>query len=61
MLQVAQWLQACHDAGLALRVQVNESHTPEKGGTSVPVRAAGRIPVRLTRPVMSLKSPPGRG
>lgn len=36
-LQVAQWLQACHDAGLALRVQVNESHTPEKGGTSVPV------------------------
>ncbi|MGF2656398.1 hypothetical protein ACQUWL_28615 [Serratia marcescens] len=25
-LQVAQWLQACHDADLALRVQVNESH-----------------------------------
>ncbi|EAQ9808001.1 hypothetical protein EAN25_25380 [Salmonella enterica] len=33
-LQVAQWLQACHDAGLALRVQVNESHTPEEGKTA---------------------------
>lgn len=26
-LQVATWLQACHDAGLDLRVQINESHT----------------------------------
>lgn len=26
-LQVAAWLQACHDAGIAVRVQVNESTT----------------------------------
>lgn len=26
-LQVATWLQACHDAGLDIRVQINESHT----------------------------------
>ncbi|BDW25567.1 hypothetical protein [Escherichia coli] len=25
---VAQWLQACHDAGMEVRVQVNESVTP---------------------------------
>ncbi|EPS3675941.1 hypothetical protein AB0Y29_21560 [Enterobacter hormaechei] len=30
-LQVAQWLQACHGAGIAVRVQVNESTTPEAG------------------------------
>lgn len=30
-LQVATWLQACHDAGIAVRVQVNESLKPEKG------------------------------
>ncbi|EIX6203865.1 hypothetical protein RFI20_005288 [Klebsiella pneumoniae] len=30
-LQVAAWLQACHDAGIAVRVQVNESTTPEAG------------------------------
>ncbi|WP_164850598.1 hypothetical protein [Enterobacter sp. N18-03635] len=30
-LQVATWLQACHDAGIAVRVQVNESTTPEEG------------------------------
>ncbi|HCT7898538.1 TPA: hypothetical protein OT849_002554 [Enterobacter cloacae] len=29
-LQVAQWLQACHGAGIAVRVQVNESTTPEE-------------------------------
>lgn len=34
-VQVAAWLQACHDAGLALRLQVNESHTPEEGDTAV--------------------------
>ncbi|MEG5923541.1 hypothetical protein UXQ12_24095 [Enterobacter hormaechei] len=28
-LEVAAWLQACHDAGIAVRVQVNESTTPE--------------------------------
>ena len=27
-LEVAQWLQACHDAGIEVRVQVNESVTP---------------------------------
>ncbi|EGQ2664450.1 hypothetical protein I3F25_004093 [Escherichia coli] len=27
-LEVAQWLQACHDAGMEVRVQVNESVTP---------------------------------
>ncbi|WP_424677603.1 hypothetical protein [Enterobacter hormaechei] len=30
-LQVAQWLQACHDAGIAVRMQINESTTPEAG------------------------------
>jgi len=30
-LQVATWLQACHDAGIAVRVQVNESLKPEEG------------------------------
>ena len=27
-LEVAQWLQACHNAGMEVRVQVNESVTP---------------------------------
>lgn len=27
-LELAQWLQACHDAGIEVRVQVNESVTP---------------------------------
>ncbi|EGJ4726771.1 hypothetical protein IM131_005120, partial [Escherichia coli] len=27
-LDVAQWLQACHDAGMEVRVQINESITP---------------------------------
>lgn len=30
-LQVATWLQACYDAGIAVRMQVNESLTPEEG------------------------------
>ncbi|HCH0659614.1 TPA: hypothetical protein NKO55_004230 [Enterobacter asburiae] len=34
-LQVAAWLQACHDAGIAVRVQVNESTTPEAGTLNV--------------------------
>lgn len=29
-LQVAAWLQACHDVGIAVRVQVNESTTSEE-------------------------------
>lgn len=33
-LQVAQWLQACHDAGIDIRLQVNESHSPEEGKTA---------------------------
>lgn len=28
-LQVAYWLQACHDNGIVIRVQVNESHSFE--------------------------------
>ncbi|WP_170714327.1 hypothetical protein [Escherichia coli] len=27
-LEVAQWLQACHDAGMEVRVQINESVAP---------------------------------
>lgn len=34
-LQVAQWLQACHDAGIAVRMQINESTTPEAGTLNV--------------------------
>ncbi|HBC5673685.1 TPA: hypothetical protein KEV01_003866 [Citrobacter koseri] len=34
-LQVAQWLQACHEAGIAVRMQINESHTPEAGTLNV--------------------------
>ncbi|WP_369136550.1 hypothetical protein [Klebsiella variicola] len=30
-LQVATWLQTCHEAGIAGRVQINESATPEEG------------------------------
>lgn len=30
-VQVAAWLQACHDAGIAVRMQINESHAPEEG------------------------------
>ncbi|KDX07867.1 hypothetical protein [Raoultella ornithinolytica] len=34
-LQVATWLQACHDARIAVRVQINESATPEEGTRNV--------------------------
>jgi len=34
-LQVATWLQACHEAGIAVRVQINESATPEEGALNV--------------------------
>ena len=34
-LQVAAWLQACHDAGIAVRVQINESTAPEAGTLNV--------------------------
>ncbi|MCK7252414.1 hypothetical protein [Enterobacter kobei] len=30
-LQVATWLQTCHDAGIAVRMQINESDAPEEG------------------------------
>ncbi|HAY7229121.1 TPA: hypothetical protein JN332_000224 [Shigella sonnei] len=30
-LQVATWLQACHDARIAVRVQINECAAPEEG------------------------------
>ncbi|HBW2224749.1 TPA: hypothetical protein MEL26_005234 [Klebsiella quasipneumoniae subsp. quasipneumoniae] len=38
-LQVATWLQACHDAGIAVRVQINESTTPEAGTRNVTAQA----------------------
>ncbi|EJD9082997.1 hypothetical protein Q3R78_004439 [Salmonella enterica] len=34
-LQVATWLQACHEAGIAVRMQINESATPEEGTVNV--------------------------
>ncbi|EOD5001687.1 hypothetical protein [Salmonella enterica] len=33
-LQVAIWLQACHDAGIDIRMQINESTTPDEGMTA---------------------------
>lgn len=30
-LQVATWLQACHAAGIVVRMQINESRIPEEG------------------------------
>ncbi|CAI9408124.1 hypothetical protein [Lelliottia sp. T2.26D-8] len=41
-LQVATWLQACHDAGIAVRVQINESAAPEEGSPD------GTAPADLT-------------
>lgn len=35
-LKVAQWLQACHDSGIDIRLQINESTTPEEGMTAAP-------------------------
>lgn len=42
-LQVAIWLQACHDAGIAVRVQINESAAPEEGtpGDTAPADLTG--------------------
>ncbi|MCW9490450.1 hypothetical protein [Klebsiella michiganensis] len=42
-LQVATWLQACHDAGIAVRVQINESAAPEEGtpGDTAPADLTG--------------------
>lgn len=33
-LQVATWLQTCHDAGIDIRMQINESTTPDEGMTA---------------------------
>lgn len=41
-LQVAHWLQACHGAGIAVRMQINESTTPEAGTLN------GTVPSDLT-------------
>lgn len=41
-LQVATWLQTCHDAGIDIRMQINESTTPDEGMT------AGVAPVEQT-------------
>ncbi|HFK5727783.1 TPA: hypothetical protein ACG0DT_004615 [Enterobacter asburiae] len=41
-LEVAAWLQACHDAGIAVRVQINESAAPEEGSPD------GTAPADLT-------------
>nr|WP_247595139.1 hypothetical protein [Salmonella enterica] len=38
-VQVAARLQACHDAGIAIRMQINDSHTPEEGEAAVPAPA----------------------
>lgn len=38
-VQVAAWLQACHDAGIQIRMQINDSHTPEQGEPAVPASA----------------------
>ncbi|MCK7167265.1 hypothetical protein [Enterobacter cloacae] len=48
-LQVAAWLQACHDAGIAVRVQINESPAPEAGTPDVttPVDLTGTWYSRL--------------
>ena len=44
-LEVAQWLQACHDAGMEVRVQINESAAPYEHAcarfTHHPMVAAG--------------------
>ena len=34
-LQAAAWLKACHDVGIAARVQINESARPEEGTRNV--------------------------
>lgn len=34
-LKVATWLQACYEAGIAVRVQINESAAPEEGSLNV--------------------------
>ncbi|HCK6408066.1 MULTISPECIES: hypothetical protein [Enterobacteriaceae] len=34
-LQVAEWLQACHDAGIDIRLQINESTALEQGTSSL--------------------------
>jgi hypothetical protein len=41
-LLIATWLQACHDAGIAVRVQINESAAPEAGTLN------GNAPADLT-------------
>ncbi|MGU3416402.1 hypothetical protein [Enterobacter bugandensis] len=41
-LQVAAWLPACHEAGIAVRVQINESAAPEEGSPD------GTAPADLT-------------
>lgn len=38
-LQIADWLQACHNAGIAVRMQINESSTPDEGTLNVNAQA----------------------
>lgn len=33
-MQVATWLQTCHDAGIDIRMQINESTAPDEGMTA---------------------------
>ena len=56
-LQVAQWLQACHGAGIAVRMQINESTTPEAGTLIGAVSANDRFLVLTV--VASAKLIPG--
>lgn len=46
-LQVAHWLQACHDAGITVRMQINESATPEEGTMPGTAPAHGSASWRL--------------
>ncbi|EGT5709815.1 hypothetical protein AGJ35_01705 [Cronobacter dublinensis subsp. dublinensis] len=39
-LQVATWLQACHDAGIHIQMQMNESDTPDE--CTLPHRRTGQ-------------------
>jgi len=54
-LEVAAWLQACHDAGIAVRVQINESAAPEALGVT---GLTEDIRLAVVRPEASLRALP---
>lgn len=65
-LQVAEWLQACYDAGIDIRMQINESTALEQGmpslkgaefpGGQVPAPAQGTASIRCER---AIRNKPG--